>query len=141
MRIYHYRKESGRYLGSSIAEVDPLDSNNFLIPANATTVAPMTVKVGFDAFFINGKWVEMELVDPQPTEVPSKDEQEEYVLSVVAELTHLGRLATECYINKVEVPKEWVDYNNHLKELLKKKDRSLTIMARPAIPANITMWY
>lgn len=38
MNIYHYRPNTNEYVGSSVADVDPMDSSNYLIPANATTV-------------------------------------------------------------------------------------------------------
>lgn len=38
MNIYHYHPETKKYLGNGVADVDPMDSNNHLIPANATTV-------------------------------------------------------------------------------------------------------
>jgi hypothetical protein len=40
MKIYNYQPTTKEYLGESIADKDPLDDTNWLIPANAVTVMP-----------------------------------------------------------------------------------------------------
>lgn len=46
MNIYHYHPGSGAFVESGIADPDPLDAGNWLIPANATTTPPPSCRVG-----------------------------------------------------------------------------------------------
>lgn len=54
--IYNYSPVNKEYLGTGTARQDPLDQNNWLIPANATTIAPPEIPSGQTALFINGAW-------------------------------------------------------------------------------------
>lgn len=47
--VYQAHPVTGEYLGSSLADPDPLDENNWLIPGMAFTVAPPKAKEGFAA--------------------------------------------------------------------------------------------
>jgi hypothetical protein len=40
MQIYNYNSETCQYVSSGNARIDPMDSNRYLIPANATIVKP-----------------------------------------------------------------------------------------------------
>ncbi len=53
MKIYRFDEETGYYLGEDFADEALLTRGNFVVPADATTVAPPQVKRGqvpvFDA--------------------------------------------------------------------------------------------
>jgi hypothetical protein len=56
MDVHNYHAQTGEYLGTSIADESPLEPGVFLIPANATTVAPPPPQQGQARVFINGDW-------------------------------------------------------------------------------------
>ena len=56
MIVYNY-SNTGEYIGESTARVDPLDDTNFLIPANATTIAPPSTGANEVAAFNGTEWV------------------------------------------------------------------------------------
>ena len=60
MDIYHFHQVTGELLGSGAADESPLEPGVFLIPANATKVAPPTQVQGFARVFVNGTWTQVE---------------------------------------------------------------------------------
>ncbi len=56
MQIYHSDPQDGEYLGTSTARPDPVESGKFLIPANATAVAPPSVSIGQVARWEGEAW-------------------------------------------------------------------------------------
>lgn len=56
MKIYHYAKDTGEYLGSSDAWPDPLEDGRFLIPAHASETAPPNTSDNEVAVFSSGSW-------------------------------------------------------------------------------------
>lgn len=82
MKIYNYDKEDGLYLGESLADPDPLDKANWLIPANATTLVPLEIQDGKTVNFINGSWVYVDIpqlvIEPKAPE-PEKTYQEKRI--------------------------------------------------------------
>ena len=56
MNIYNYIEETGEYVGSSTARVNPLEEGKFLIPANATTIEPLAPKENFAVIFNGSSW-------------------------------------------------------------------------------------
>jgi hypothetical protein len=73
MKIYNYHPYTGIFLGEDEADQDPLDPDNFLIPAHATTTEPPSVLQNSQAVFQNGSWSIVEIpqeqenvVDPEP---------------------------------------------------------------------------
>lgn len=54
MRIYNYDGTNGRYLGESVADANPLEPGEYLIPAHAT-VDPPPEQEGMVAVF-RGAW-------------------------------------------------------------------------------------
>jgi hypothetical protein len=56
MKIYHYDFETGIYLGEGLADISPLEEGVWLIPAQATEIAPPEFKAGEYAAFINNEW-------------------------------------------------------------------------------------
>ena len=60
MKIYIYDTQTNEYLYESEAQIDPIASSKgeaiYLMPPNATQIAPKTPKAGFVNVFNNGKW-------------------------------------------------------------------------------------
>lgn len=56
MDIYNYDGTTGRYLGQSQSDRDPLDPDRKLIPAFATEIAPPPEIMGFARVFVDGDW-------------------------------------------------------------------------------------
>lgn len=60
MKIYIYDTKNNEYLYEAEAQVDPLESIKgetiYLMPPNATQIAPLEPKAGYANVFINGKW-------------------------------------------------------------------------------------
>jgi len=71
MVVYSY-DNNGVYIGESEAFQDPLEEAEFLIPANATTIAPPTVGAGEYTVFNGQGWDIVKLPanenQPEPTE-------------------------------------------------------------------------
>lgn len=70
MQIHHYDQEMGAYLGSSPAELDPLDPTRWLMPAQSTTKAPMSAGPGEFAAWTGSAWelraVQAPAAEPAP---------------------------------------------------------------------------
>ena len=56
MKIHNYHFATGEYLSTANADGSPLEPGAFLIPANATEIAPPKDKDGFARCFTNGSW-------------------------------------------------------------------------------------
>ncbi|QPI00147.1 hypothetical protein G5B97_08660 [Campylobacter concisus] len=60
MKIYIYDTQTNEYLYEAEAQIDPLASSEgeaiYLMPPNATQIAPTEPKAGFVNVFTNGKW-------------------------------------------------------------------------------------
>lgn len=57
MTVYCYNGQTGRFVGVETADIDPLDAENWLIPANATTVKPPSAaNGGFWPFWTGTEW-------------------------------------------------------------------------------------
>lgn len=61
MKIYIYDTKNGEYLYETEAQIDPLLSSSkgetiYLMPPNATQIAPTEPKAGYANVFTNGKW-------------------------------------------------------------------------------------
>ena len=62
MKIYNYNKDTKEFVRETDARQDPLDSSNYLIPANATTIEPPVIEDGFVNVFseISNSWIKTE---------------------------------------------------------------------------------
>jgi len=58
MNIYHYHPREG--LSQSLADPDPMNEGQFLIPAHATVIVPPIVETGHAVIFKEGEWQEVE---------------------------------------------------------------------------------
>lgn len=82
MKIYHYDRATGIYIGESQARLDPLETlrqktNVYLLPAYATFTAPPVIPEGKQAAFISGKWVLEDIPKPPEPEKPPEPTEEE----------------------------------------------------------------
>lgn len=66
MQVFQTDHE-GFYVGPAVADADPLDEGNWLIPAGCVTEAPPALSEGQRARFSDGAWV---VVDPEPVPEP-----------------------------------------------------------------------
>ena len=74
MNIYHFHPESGVFLEQGLADPDPLNEGQYLLPAYSTTESPPVPVDGFYAKFENGVWsnVAKPVVEPTPTPTPDE---------------------------------------------------------------------
>lgn len=70
MIVYNYDSVTGEYRGSSLADENPLEPGQFLIPAFATEVAPMLPADGHRAIFSSGVWTELPVEFVAPLDAP-----------------------------------------------------------------------
>ena len=60
MKIYIYDTQNNEYLYEAEAQIDPIASSKgktiYLMPPNATQIAPLEPKAGYANIFNNGKW-------------------------------------------------------------------------------------
>lgn len=56
MQIYHYHPVTNEYLGAGVADPDPLDKDNWLVPAHATEKEPPTLSGNQAAVFNDSEW-------------------------------------------------------------------------------------
>lgn len=56
MKVHNYNADTGEYISTTEADESPLEPGVFLIPANATEIAPPVEKSGKVRVFSNGEW-------------------------------------------------------------------------------------
>lgn len=73
MKIYHYRPDTQQFCGADVADQDPMDLDNWLIPANATPVEPPALQEGKAIHFVDGVWVyqDIPVIPPELPEPPT----------------------------------------------------------------------
>lgn len=85
MKIHHYHRETGIYIGSSNARKSPLwkpgdpPEDEFLIPALATTDEPPKAVEGHHVVRRGWEWVHEEIpkpAEPEPEPEPSQEEKD-----------------------------------------------------------------
>lgn len=78
MLIYHFDK-GGAYIGSSVAEMSPLEPEVPLVPAFATLLEPPAAGPGQIAVFMDGAWAlgEIAVEGDAPVVLPALTEQEQ----------------------------------------------------------------
>lgn len=77
MKIHHYHETTGEWLCEGMADPDPLEAGNWLIPAHATTVEPPAEVEGSTRHFIAGGWEYKEIPPPPPEPEPLPVEEQQ----------------------------------------------------------------
>lgn len=99
MLVHNYHPITAEYLGPGEADESPLEPGVFLIPADATTIAPPPQQPGFVRRFINGAWgyspIEEPDADPTPDPTP-------YVPETISDRQFFQVLAIRQLITKQE---------------------------------------
>lgn len=87
MKIYHY-DESGNLVGEGIADADPLQPGEWLIPAQATAIKPPQFSMTGHRVVFNGlEWIQEALPQPQEeTKPPEPTAAEIRRAEIMAEL-------------------------------------------------------
>lgn len=70
MKIFHYHPDTLKLIGVDVADQDPRDSSNWLIPAYSTNVEPPAPVDGKTLHFMDGAWVYQDIPVPQPESPP-----------------------------------------------------------------------
>lgn len=76
MNIYNYHPATKVFVGESVADESPLEEGVFLVPANATTIAPPAIPADSVAVFENGGW-RIAAIEKPPTPEPEKQISEQ----------------------------------------------------------------
>ena len=66
MKIYHYHPQTGVLLNEGIADPSPLEPGTWLVPAHATTTAPIIAEDGEQSVWANGTWQIQPIPEPEP---------------------------------------------------------------------------
>jgi hypothetical protein len=77
MKIYHYDRTSGVYLGSSDADPSPLEPGQYLVPANSVAQEPPLPASGKQAVWNNGWSLQNIPAPPTPSPDPAPATNEE----------------------------------------------------------------
>ena len=97
MNIYHYTPNTNAFHSVGLADESPLEPGVFLVPANATTVAPPELGESQIAVFNNGAWQVQTLPPPPPEPEPDPGPELPHpvVLTPVEKLKALGLTVAE----------------------------------------------
>jgi hypothetical protein len=82
MKIYHYDRETGIYIGETYASIDPLETEKqgepiYLCPACATFDTPPQVQEGKYLKRDAGKWLQENIpTPPEPEKIPEPTAEE-----------------------------------------------------------------
>ena len=121
MKIYIYDTQTNEYLYGSEAQIDPLASSKgemiYLMPPNATQIAPLESKAGYANVFNNGKWEQI------------KDERGEIYYDNVNNAVTITKLGQEKGLNKeprineqdqelAQIEVEITECENHIRHAL-----------------------
>jgi len=60
VEIYNYVGGTGEYVGTSTASPNPMEAGHFLVPANATTTAPLSTREGYAVVLTGSEWAYIE---------------------------------------------------------------------------------
>lgn len=120
MKIYNYDKFTGFYINESLADPNPLEPGNWLVPAYATTIKPPPFQEGKNIRFDNNNWVYEDIPiqplveEPEPPILTYADYRRmeyppftEYLDGVVkGDQTQINKYIADCLSVKSKYPKE-----------------------------------
>ncbi len=72
--IYHFHPETGEFIGIGVADQDPLDESNWLVPANATEIEPPGHDPAKRLVFSGSEWQLIAAVAPA-ADIPPEEIQ------------------------------------------------------------------
>ena len=75
MNVYQ-TNDSGYFVGVTSADQDPLNPNNWLIPAGCVEIEPPAHKEGFLLFWSGGEWSYEDIREPEPEPEPEPTKEE-----------------------------------------------------------------
>lgn len=142
MIVYSYDSGTNEFTGKTQAFESPLEPEIFLIPANATTIAPPR----FDAskeqcFWTNGQWTVSPIALGSVPGSPTADEilaaaWRAYQDQAKALLTKTDTTILRCAEYGVAVPAEWQAYRKSLRLIISAAngDPSKSLPLLPAFP-------
>jgi hypothetical protein len=127
MKIYNYSPLTGEYVSTEDALRSPLDTEEiYLVPANATTIAPNESKAGYVEVFADNKWTAVE--DHRGTQCWLAD-------GTKITITELGPLPAGALTEK-PVPVVPTPVEPTLTELKQKQVSELSLACRVSIMAG-----
>jgi hypothetical protein len=99
MKIYNCHWQTGEYIGSQDAPLDPLESLNqgkevYLMPAHSTVVAPPDAAEGNARIFKNGAWTQIE--DHRGTRIYKTSDASEMIIAEVGAIPEGFTLLAPC---------------------------------------------
>lgn len=127
MQVYSYNPE-GYFVGTDFAFPDPLTPGEYLIPAQATTVAPPAFKQDECAKWNGSEW-EIEAIE-QPAPAPEPTEED---LAAQARAERNGLLAASDWTQLPDVPMDgelrgaWAFYRQALRDVPQQEGFPTTI--------------
>ena len=122
MKIYNYNQSTGVLLNEGVADASPLERDVFLIPANATTIAPPDCPDGHRRAFREGGWIIEPIPappqEPEPAVPDANAETRMKIAALEAEFTVRLQLDLALRPNvpilrpnsAVKVPKKPIDF-------------------------------
>ncbi len=119
MEIYNYNPDTLELVSQSVADKDPLEEGNWLIPANATKVQPPVEIEGKTRHFKDGGWVYFDIPvvteqEPAPEYVPTYADlrraeyppMSDYLDGVVkGDQAQIDKYIADCQAVKAKYPK------------------------------------
>lgn len=115
MKIYHFNPNNGNFLCEGVADIDPLNSENYLIPANSTTIVPLE---SMDNKIIVWNGEQWEYKDIEPVDIELLKSMKRQEVSAACKSSIIGGfVSTSKYPDGRLYDSEEVDQLNYLSGL------------------------